>query len=265
LKLAFLVVDGFICALDMSSETIESARGVEFLAWLEVNKTRLIVGAVVVAIVVSAFVIHRWRIGEREAAASSALVRAQSIANVSSDAERPGADVFLKIASDYRSTQAGTRALLFGAQALFQEGRYAESQAQFEAYLKADPMGPLAAIGAFGVAVCNDALGKTNEAFQSYQEVVSRHAASAVASQAKLAMADLYAARGEPAQALRLFDDLASTAWAREAAMRRERLLLRHPELAETDEAASMPEVSMPLTGDSLDLPAVTTPEGEVR
>jgi hypothetical protein len=26
-----------------------------------------------------------------------------------------------------------------------------------------------------------------------------------------------------------------------------------------------MPEVSMPLTGDSLDLPGLTTPEGEVR
>jgi hypothetical protein len=126
-------------------------------------------------------------------------------------------------------------------------------------------MSSLAAIASFGVAVCNDALGKTNEAFQAYQEVISRHAASAVASQAKLAMADLYVARGEPAQALRLCDDLASTAWAREAAMRRERLLLRHPELAAKDDSASMPEVSMPLTGESLELPAITAPEGEVR
>jgi predicted transcriptional regulator len=56
----------------MSSESTISTRGLEFLAWLEVNKNRLVIGTAILAIVIAAFVIHRWRVSEREQVASAA-------------------------------------------------------------------------------------------------------------------------------------------------------------------------------------------------
>jgi predicted negative regulator of RcsB-dependent stress response len=244
----------------MSSESTVSTRGLEFLAWLEMNKTRLIVGTAVFAILLASFVIHRWRVAEREQLASAALIRVQSTVASDQEVREPAADDYLRIASEHRRTEAGARAKLFAAEAFFRDGRYAESQAQFQAFQEAHPLNPLASTAAFGVAACLDALGKPDEAYQAYQQVVSRHANSALASQAKLAMADLYVARGEPAQALRLYEELQVTAWARSAAERREQLLVQHPELSGMDEMFRVPEVTMPVTGEGLERLEVAEP-----
>lgn len=246
--------------LYMSSESIESTRGLEFLAWLEVNKTRLIVGVVVFAIVISAFFIHRWRVSEREQAASAALIRVQSAVSSAPDASRPAAEDYLRIASDHRNTKAGARAKLFAAEAYYHEGRYAESQEEFESFLDAHPLSPLASTAAYGVAACLDAMGKRDEAFRAYQNVVSRYPNAPVASQAKLAMADLSLAESTAADALRLYDELQMTAWAEEAAWRREQLLVEHPELKKTKAAATLPEISPPVMGMDLELPGVILP-----
>ena len=57
--LAFLVPGRLICLLNMSSQMIESARGIEFLAWLEQNSKRLVVGFLVVALLASGFALYR--------------------------------------------------------------------------------------------------------------------------------------------------------------------------------------------------------------
>jgi tetratricopeptide (TPR) repeat protein len=246
--------------LYMSSESTVSTRGLEFLAWLEVNKTRLIVGAVVLAIVISAFFIHRWRVSEREQVASTALIRLQSAVAPGPGALGPGADDYLRIAQDHRNTEAGARAQLFAAEALFRQGSYADSQEQFEAFLQAHPLNPLASTAAFGVAACLDALGRTEEAFRAYQDVMSRYPNSAVASQAKMAMADLYLLDGEASLALRLYEDLQVTAWAEEAAERREQLLVQHPHLAETNAVGRIPEITAPLMGTEMNLPGTAVP-----
>ena len=244
----------------MSSESTVSTRGLEFLAWLEVNKTRLIVGTAVFAILLASFVIHRWRVAEREQLAGAALIRVQSAVASAPDAREPAGDDYLRVASEHRRTEAGARAKLFAAEAFFRDGRYAESQAQFQAFQEAQPLNPLASTAAFGVAASLDALGKPDEAYQAYQQVVTRHANSAVASQARLAMADLYVAKGEPARALRLYEELQATAWARVAAERREHLLVQHPELSGMDEVFQVPEVTMPVTGEGLELLELTQP-----
>jgi TolA-binding protein len=228
----------------MNPETTESARGIEFLAWLEVNKMRLAVGAGVVVVAVAAVSLQRWRAAERELAASSALVRAHQFASVGTNAVKPDAAAFLKISSEFGSTDAASRALLFAADALFGAGKYAESQTQFEQYLASYPDSRPAAIAAFGIAACLDAQGKTSEARQGYDAVVVRYPDSSVASQAKLAIAGFHEGANEPAQALRLYDELAKTGWASAAYARRELLLSRHPELATNTPPAAVPPVS---------------------
>jgi predicted negative regulator of RcsB-dependent stress response len=125
----------------MSSEMIESARGIEFLAWLEVNKKRLIAGVVVVALLVSGFAIHRWRSGQREMAANSDLVRIQMLqANQATGSSGPKAEQYLELSTRHRGTQAGRQAVYLAAVAFFREGNYAESQANFEAFRTANPL-----------------------------------------------------------------------------------------------------------------------------
>jgi TolA-binding protein len=226
----------------MSPESTESTRGIEFLAWLELNKKPLIIGTAVVAILGSAYAIHRWRVAEQELAASSALVQASHQAVASTNAPKPDPSAFLKIASAYPSTDAAARAFLFAAEALFVDGKYAESQAQFDQFRQSYPSSRLLSLADFGVAACLEAQGKTNEAFQAYQQLVAQYPESAEASQAKLGLGGLHEAKGEAAQALRLYEDLRNTALANEAALRRDHLLVSHPELAPTN--APLPELS---------------------
>jgi tetratricopeptide (TPR) repeat protein len=247
----------------MSSESTVSTRGLEFLAWVEVNKNRILVGAAVLAILISSFLIHRWRVSEREQVASTALIRLQSPAGSAQGATRASAEDYLRISTEHRSTDAGARARLLAAEALFRAGQYEESRAQFEAFRQANPLSPLAATAAYGLAVSLDALGQTNEAFQAYQDVVARHPNSAAATQAKLALADLHATRNDPQQAMRLYEELQVTAWAGEAAQRRELLLVQHPELAEAESLSGVPEITSPVIEAGVEPPPLLPPPAE--
>jgi hypothetical protein len=85
-------------------------------------------------------------------------------------------------------------------------------------------------------------MDKTTETLTAYQDVVSRFAGSVVASQAKLGLARLYETKGDLAQALKIYDELArptaSSAWGAEASARREQLLAHHPEWVRTNPPA---------------------------
>ncbi len=231
----------------MNPEGTESTRSIEFLAWLEVNKKRLLVGAGVVAVVASVIAVYRTHAEAQERKANAALL-AVAGASLSGESRRPAAGDFLKVGEQYSGTKAARRALLLGAEALYREGKYAEAQAQFEKAQASLGSDNLAGTAAYGMAVCLDALGKTNEALAAYQDVVTRHASSAAAGQAKLALAGLQEARGEFAQALRTYNEMTNrlvSGWSSEALMRRENLLSRHPELVPTN----APAAAAPLAG----------------
>lgn len=89
------------------------------------------------------------------------------------------------------------------------------------------------------MAVCLDALDKTNEAIAAYQSVLNRFPNDAVAGQVKLALARLYEAGNQPEQALKIYEELTRpndlSTWSSDAATRREYLLLKFPQLAATN------------------------------
>ena len=223
----------------MSSHATGSTRIIDLLAWVEVNKKKLVIGVAVLAIVIAACAIYQWRHNEAEAEASAALLKVERTGFRSDDAPEADAQAFLQVATAHPGTSAGGRALLFAAAALFRENKYAESKAQFESFLRDNPENPLTPIAAFGAVACLDALDRTNEALVAYQDVVNRFGGSVVAAQAKLGLARLYEAGNEPTQALRIYNELtrpnAQSAWSSEAALRREQLLSRHPELVKTN------------------------------
>jgi TolA-binding protein len=133
------------------------------------------------------------------------------------------------------------------AGALFREGKYAESQATFEAFRSANPGDPLAGVAALGVASCLEAQGKLDEAISAYRDVIMTYPESAAAGQSKLALGRMLEAKNEPQEALQYYEQLRSTAWMNEAELSRQALLAKHPDLAPTNAAPSgVPDLSIP-------------------
>jgi TolA-binding protein len=235
----------------MSSESIESARGIEFLAWLEVNKKSLAVGGLVVALLVSGLVIHRWRSAQQEKAANSALVQVMMRpASRGGEPGGPSAAELVEVSARHEGTAAGRRAKYLAAGALFREGKYAESQASFDAFRTTYPGDSLAPAAELGVAACLEATGKTEEAITAYRGLIAVHPGAAAAGQARLALASLLESKQEPREALELYEQLRNTAWMNEAEVRRQALLARHPELASTNSTPA-----------DLALPGLTIPQ----
>jgi outer membrane protein assembly factor BamD (BamD/ComL family) len=220
---------------------------IDFLAWIEVNKKKLLIGTGVMAAAIASYSIYQWHLNEAEAAATEALYKIQTTASKPEAA--PGAQAFLRVATAHLGTSAGAQAALLGAEALFRESKFAEAKTQFESFQRAYPDHPMAPAAVLGIAACLDALDKTNETLTAYQDVVNRYPGSVVASQAKLGLARLYQAKGDLAQALKIYEELArptaSSAWGAEASARREQLLTHHPELAGTNRPASAPPAAL--------------------
>jgi TolA-binding protein len=248
-SLAFWFAVPKICPLNMSSQATGSTRMIEFLAWVEVNKKKLLIGAVAVAIAIAVYSIYQWHRNEAEAQANAALYKIQTPASQTEKPGGPGAQAFLEVATTHSGTSAGAQASLLAAEALFRENKFAESKTQFESFLRTYPEHPLSSTAAFGIAACFDAMDKANEVVTAYQDVVSRFAGSVVASQAKLGLARIYETKGDHAQALKIYEELArpaaASAWGSEASARRERLLTHHPELAKTNAPAPLLPVAL--------------------
>jgi len=222
----------------MSSEFTGSVSSVAFFAWLEVHKTRLIAGAIVVAVLASGVTLYGLRAKAYEREASAALLALQ-VDPARQDQPQPEPEAYLKVVTDYSGSTAGRRARLLAADGFFRTGRYAESQAQFEAFLAEAAGGTLVPVAAFGVAVCLDAQNRAPEARAAYQAVLDRYPNAAVADQARMALAFLHETEGRVQEALRLYNDLTAagvpSSWATLATTRKEQLLLKHPELAPTN------------------------------
>lgn len=257
--------------LTMNSEASGSTRSVELLAWLAVNKKKVLLGAIALAVLASALSIYQWSRAQAEVAASAALLGIERPVARGDDAKGPGAQAYLQVATAHPATSAGAQALLLAAEELFKEGKYAEAKGQFESFLRDYGENQFAAAAALGLAACLDSQDKTNEALAAYQDVVARYPNSAVAGQVKLALARLYEAKNEPAQAMKIYEELtrpnASSIWGSEAARHREDLLSRHPELVKTNEpppAVTTPALTAPGTVPPLtvtNLPPSNTPK----
>jgi len=221
----------------MGSQATGSTRMIEFAAWVEVNKNKLLIGAAIVAAAIGAYAFYKWHRDETEAEANAALLKVDKPGVRSELAPEPGAQAFLQVATAHPGTSAAGRALLFAAGASFREYKYEDAKTQFEQFLRDYAESPLAPTAALGVAASLDAMNKTNEALLAYQDVGNRFGGAAVAAPAKLGLARLYAAAdGSAAQALKICEELmrpnARSVWSAEAASLRKQLLSRYPELA---------------------------------
>jgi predicted negative regulator of RcsB-dependent stress response len=226
----------------MQPESAESNWFYEALAWLEFNRKRVIVGAGVLLAAIIAVYVYDWHQGQKEAEANGALFALKGMTKPTAEEASASALDLLKVARDHPETTAAERALLLAAGALFDQGKYAEAQTQFEAFLSRYGRGSLAPIAALGVAASLDSQDKVDAAMSAYQRVANQYPAEPVAARARLNTAILHESRNQSEQALRLYQELSKPGAvggvAMDAAGRRQRLLQRHPELTPTNAPA---------------------------
>ena len=221
----------------------------DFLAWLEVNKKKVAIVAVV--LVVSGFAVAtiRYFKQQKEESASAALLALKAVLVPPTNTPPPQASALLKVAQDYAGTSAAERARILAATAMFTEGRYPDAEKEFSQFVKDHPESPWIAEAVYGVATSQEAQNKTNEAQASYQNVATAYSNSSVADDAKLALARIYESQKKPDQALRIYNELLAPKPGAQpgemqnaAASRKKEALLRlHPELSTNITARPLP------------------------
>lgn len=229
----------------MQPEVGQSDGMLRFGAWVLANQSRLITGVSIIA--VAALVIYGYVSYEesKETKAAEALTNVMPVRPRENPAPGELAQGFLKVASEHAGTVAGKQALLRAASALFNDGKFADAQAQFEKFLTISPGGAFAPQAAYGVAACLEALGKGTEAQAKYDEVAKRYPNEGVAEDAKLSLAKLYAAQNKPELAYKMFEEITQSSRggsaAQEAFMKREELAQKFPYLRSNTPALTTP------------------------
>jgi predicted negative regulator of RcsB-dependent stress response len=171
--------------------------------WVEANKNRLIAGAAIAVIAI--FII--WFVAcQRE---SKEIAAGQALTQVALSSGGPSVGAYLKVAEQHSGTVAGQRALLQGAAALFDAGKFTDAQAQFQKFLDAHPDSEFSGQAALGVAASLDAQGKTDLAVGAYQRAISSASDATVVSAAKFGLARIEETQGRLNDALLLYQDVA--------------------------------------------------------
>ncbi|HEX3720838.1 MAG TPA: tetratricopeptide repeat protein [Verrucomicrobiae bacterium] len=233
-----------------STETFYKA-----MAWFHANQKRLIFVVIVVVAIGLVLGIMSWNKQREEADANKQFFELPVGSGPgAAPVAAPSPSTYLDLASQYPNTTAGEYSVLLGAEALFEAGKYPESQSEFSKFIDDHPDSPLVSQASVGVAACLEAEGKLPEAIQKYQAIISGNPNDPqITAPAKLTLARLYDESNRPDQAMSLYADLARSQnpndpWAAEARERGQLLLARHPELMKSQQQAPSPNSSFSLT-----------------
>lgn len=180
----------------------------KFQPWFEANRKRLIV--IGVAALVGLFVWYylTTRRQQQELAAGQAYTQFQLNQPPTLQAQQV-VDGYLKIAQDYSGTMAGQRAQLQAAITLFDAGKYADAEKQFETYLAANGDSTLAAPAQAGVAASLEAQGKLDQALTAYRAVTTTYPDTTTAIEAKYSCGRVLELQGKLSEAVTFYQDVA--------------------------------------------------------
>jgi predicted negative regulator of RcsB-dependent stress response len=225
------------------------------LAWIHERRKALIIGLGVVVALGLIVGFSAWRKAQNAEEADAKLFELPVASAPNVPMLMPPPSAFLDLAHQYPDTSAGEYALLLGAENLFLDGNYAQSQHEFSQYLVDHPDSPLESQAKMGVAACLEAQGKASEAIQKYKEVAAADPGElSIVEPAKLTMGRLYEQENRPDQAINFYAELARSQnaydpWAAEARERGELLLAKHPELRRTEQTPAAAPFSVPQPG----------------
>jgi predicted negative regulator of RcsB-dependent stress response len=217
----------------MQTEAVDLPVSHKMWAWFETNKKQAGWAALAI-IVVSCIVVYVvYQRDQKQVDAGEAL-SSVTIPQVTGLRQGDVTPAYMKVASEYPKSPAGLQALLLAAADLFEKGKYAEAQQQFERIVREHRESPLLSEAMLGVAASLDAQGKTAEATTAYKNLVDRQPNAVVAPQARFALARLYEASGKFTEARGLFEEVERSnpygSLGSEAGIRLEELKSKHPE-----------------------------------
>jgi tetratricopeptide (TPR) repeat protein len=238
----------------------------DLLAWLEVNKNKVAIVAVVLVVIGFGIATVRYFNEQKELKASGALLALKPTLTPNTNNPPVAPTELLKVAQQYGGTTAAARAHVLAATAFFTEGRYADAEKEFSKFVQEHPDSPWVAQAAYGVGASQEAQNKLTEAQASYQNVVTAYASTAIADDAKLALARIYELTKKPDQALRLYNELLAPKPGSQPGMmgnpaafeQKESLLRAHPELDTNVAARPLPPAAL-LPGSTGQVVSATT------
>ena len=235
----------------------------DLLAWVELNRVKVLTGAVILVGVGFGIATMRYMAEQKELKASGALLALRATIQQNTNLPPVTAASLTKVAQEYSGTAAAERARILAASTLFTEGKYAEAETAFKAFLNEFQESPWRATAAYGIATAQEAQNKP-EAVTSYQTVTTSYSRSSLADDAKLALARIHELKNQFAEALRIYNELLAPVAGstgqepphRQASERRDALLRAHPELATN--AAPSASVANPSSTMGLNLPTIS-------
>jgi len=175
--------------------------------WIEANKIRLAWGSGAVVVAIGLFWFHAAQKDQAEVTAGEALTQLMMTDSRGTPlAQR--ADLFLKVAQDYKNTAAARRALLQSGAILFDAGQYADAQARFQEFLNQYPANEFAAQAALGVATSLDAQGKADQAAGAYQGLINTYSDVMAQNLARFSLARLDERQNKSTDAMNLYNDI---------------------------------------------------------
>jgi predicted negative regulator of RcsB-dependent stress response len=229
--------------------------------WFGKNRKQALTGATIVIAMGLIVGFYLWYKQEKEANASEALTSVSL--PVGPGTHTDNADAYLKVAANYPNSSAAARAVLLAGGTFFVDGKYDQAKAQFEKFVREYRDATFMGEALLGIAACNDAQGKTDDAIRAYKDLADHHSGDPAVPQAKFALGRLYEAQGKPELARTYFEDVARAepygSIGSEAGMRLEELKLKHPELFA---AAASPAAEMPQNLPQIILPPATNAAG---
>jgi TolA-binding protein len=230
--------------------------------WFETHKQQAAWGAGTAVVLGCAVAFIIWRQSEKVVTAGEALSKVLAAqASRGRGASQP-VDEYLRVAAEHRGTPAGAYALLQAAAGLFEQGKYAEAQVQFQKFSGEYRDNPFLGQAALGNAACFEAQGKTTEAAAAYEDLIRRHSGGNVVPQAMFALARIFEAQNKIDQARNLYSQIVRNepgSIGSDAAMHLEELNVKFPPPAPPSASAPAPAISpTPLTINS-NQPRITT------
>jgi TolA-binding protein len=208
----------------------ESTLTIDILTWFEENKKRLVAGFGIAIAAAAVIIVYRnYKAGVEESASKSLVMLLASEAA----GTMPASDKLLQLAKDKAGTKAAERAQYLAAVKLFEDGKFAEAETQFNTVLNDYPRSALIAQASLGVAASLDAQNKVADALSAYTRFAAAFQGDSLVNQAKLAQGRIFESQGKHQDALAIYRELTkvNSQFAREAMARQAYLLQQHPEL----------------------------------
>ena len=176
--------------------------------WIEANKNKLVTGTAIVLVIVLGISLYSWRRDQNLISAGEAVTQ-NMITLQASSSPATVFQSYLDVANDYPGTPAGERSLLEAATTVFTQGRYPDAQHYFQQYLDTHPDGQFSGIAALGVAKCQEAQGKINDAIGAYNHVINDFPSDGQSvNRARFSLAQLDMQQGHYTDAFSLFQSV---------------------------------------------------------